>query len=195
MNTIIKNHYSLNKVKSSNFYSYAFYVDSMSDIKQILSKIQTDHPKAKHICYAYRFLEHNNIREFYYESTEPHGSSGYQIFNIMTIQNIVNCIIIVVREFSGTKLGLGLLTRSYSSSAKLVIDNNIKKYEEILKFNVSINNKTFEYFNKICWELDIEILSINYNGPLIDLVIKCSSETIQTLNKRIDLIEIKKANS
>jgi len=104
-------------VKKSKFIAYYFQLDSSDEIKDILETLKKDNKKARHIPYAYKY---ENIAKKS-DDKEPNGTAGLPIYNIIEMKNLNNCLIAVVRYFGGIKLGAGLLTRSYASTANNVI--------------------------------------------------------------------------
>ena len=160
MKTVINNLNSILKVKNSTFYSYAYCnITSISNVSSIIANISQIHKNAKHICYSYRILEGNILKEFYEESTEPHGTSGLQIYNNLKKEDIVNSLVVIARDFGGTQLGIGLLSRTYNSATKIVLENNLMNYEKNNIYIIKITNKSFDYFQR-----NIELFKINIIG-------------------------------
>ena len=108
------------EIKKSKFISYYFSLDNLNEIKEIINNIKNEHKKAKHIVYAYKY----NNTAGKTDDKEPSGCAGMQIYNILELNNLNNVLIIVVRYFGGTKLGIGPLTRAYRNSCLLAIKNN-----------------------------------------------------------------------
>lgn len=182
MKTIKKNQEITYKVKNSNFISYCYKLTSLIDVDNIIKNLNNLHSQAKHICYSYRIVNNNSIKECYFESTEPHGTSGMQIFNILKRDNIINSLVVVVRYFGGTKLGIGLLSRSYSSATKMVIENNLIDYKIKNNYQLSFPNKFWDYIKKICLDNDVEIKQIKYIESNIHLFVLCSEKDLETLS-------------
>lgn len=103
--------------KKSKFYGYRFDVDNPNDIEEILDFLRKEHKKARHICYAYKIgnLERKN------EDKEPANTAGKPILDVINFNGLDNTLIVVVRYFGGTLLGRGLLTRTYSKTARELI--------------------------------------------------------------------------
>jgi len=77
--------------------------------------LKIEHPKARHIVYAYRELnEFNQIIENSSDDGEPKGSSGVPVLNVLRGEEFINVAILVVRYFGGIKLGIGGLVRAYT---------------------------------------------------------------------------------
>ena len=105
------------EIKKSKFISYLYKIDNIEEIDIILKELKLEHKKANHFPYAYKF---NNIVKKT-DDKEPNGTCGTPILNVLERNNLNNHILIVVRYFGGTKLGAGLLLRSYSKVANNVI--------------------------------------------------------------------------
>lgn len=140
------------KEKGSKFIGFAYPVNSESDIKSRLNKLQELHPKATHHCYAYRLgINGENYRAN--DDGEPSGSAGLPIYNQLLAHQITNILVVVIRYYGGTKLGVGGLVKAYKESAKYTLEhtNIITKELESqieLKFKFSQQNLIFTLLNK-----------------------------------------------
>ncbi len=103
--------------KKSKFYGYMYTIEDESEIKIILDNLKKEHKKARHFCYAYKLgnIERKN------EDKEPSNTAGKPILDVINFNNLNNTLIVVVRYFGGTLLGRGLLTRTYSKTARDLI--------------------------------------------------------------------------
>lgn len=105
-------------VKGSRFIGYAMYAANEVAVQTILEKIKLEHPKANHHCFAWRLADG---RERSSDDGEPRGSAGSPILKRLTSKNCVNTVVVVVRYFGGTKLGIGGLMRAYGGIAQELI--------------------------------------------------------------------------
>ena len=105
------------EVKKSKFISYLYKIDSLSEVDIILNNLHQEHKKANHFPYAYKI--NNTAKKT--DDKEPSGTCGTPILNVLDRNNLNSHLIVVVRYFGGTKLGVGLLLRSYSKAANSVI--------------------------------------------------------------------------
>ena len=103
------------EVKKSKFIGYYFEIDDISEVDFILKNLSTEHKKARHIPYAYKI---DNVMKKS-DDKEPNGTAGGPILNIITLKNLNNILLVVVRYFGGVKLGAGPLTRSYAKAANM----------------------------------------------------------------------------
>ena len=103
--------------KKSKFYGYRYTIEKEEDVSIILNELKKEHKKANHFCYAYKIgnIERKN------EDKEPANTAGKPILDIINFNNLNDTLIIVVRYFGGTLLGRGLLTRTYSKTARKLI--------------------------------------------------------------------------
>lgn len=140
------------KEKGSKFIGYAYPVFSDEEIKNRLDHIRNIHPKATHHCYAFRLgLNGENYRAN--DDGEPSGSAGLPIFNQLLAHELTNILLIVVRYYGGTKLGVSGLVKTYKDSAKLTLEASeiITKEPESsiqLEFPFHLQNSVFMVLNK-----------------------------------------------
>lgn len=140
------------KEKGSKFIGFAFPVSSESEANLRLQEIRNLHPKATHHCYAYRIGLTGNIYRAN-DDGEPNGSAGLPIYNQLLAHEVTNVLIIVVRYYGGTKLGVSGLVKTYKETAKetLTMANITQEelYESIaITFPFEIQNQIFTLLNK-----------------------------------------------
>lgn len=128
------------KDKGSRFISMAFPVERQEDIKPIIDKIKKDYHDARHHCYAWMLgAEHNNWRVN--DDGEPSGTAGKPILGQINSAGLTNILIVVIRYFGGTLLGVSGLINAYRSAAADAIQN-ARKIERTLQNYYKI---TFPY--------------------------------------------------
>ena len=108
------------KDRGSKFIGYAFPIVSVEGFKEKLNEVKKLHPKATHHCFAYRLgLDGNTFRVS--DDGEPSGSAGRPILGLIDSKELVNVLVIVVRYFGGTLLGVPGLINAYRSAAALAL--------------------------------------------------------------------------
>jgi uncharacterized YigZ family protein len=108
------------KDRGSKFIAYAYPVSTVEEFKQRLEEVKKEHPKATHHCFAYRLgTDKNNFRSS--DDGEPSGTAGKPILGQIDSQQLTNTLIVVVRYFGGTQLGVPGLINAYRTSAALVL--------------------------------------------------------------------------
>lgn len=106
--------------RGSKFIAFTFPVSDVNDFKARLADIKKEHPKATHHCFAYRIgLDGTNFRVS--DDGEPSGSAGRPILGQIDSKQLTNVLIIVVRYFGGTLLGVPGLINAYKSAAALAL--------------------------------------------------------------------------
>ncbi|MDH7462760.1 YigZ family protein [Chitinophagaceae bacterium 26-R-25] len=118
--TIDKSAVAEYKDKGSKFIAYAFPIKDADDFKAKLAELKKEHPKASHHCFAYRLgLDGNNFRVS--DAGEPSGTAGKPILGQIDSKQLVNTLVVVVRYFGGTLLGVPGLINAYKTAASLVL--------------------------------------------------------------------------
>ena len=119
--TIDGNAEAIFKEKSSKFLCYAFHVESEEEIAACLEPLRKRYYDATHHCYAWR-LGPFGERFRANDDGEPSSTAGKPILGQLLSREVTNCLIVVVRYFGGTKLGVPGLIAAYKESAAIVLD-------------------------------------------------------------------------
>lgn len=133
------------KDRGSKFLAYSFPLKNTNDLKIHLLALKKEHPKAVHYCFAYRVgTDGNNFRSS--DDGEPSGSAGKPILGQIDSKNITNVLIVVIRYFGGTLLGIPGLINAYKTAASLVLQctSTVQKQVEVnyqLHFNYTEMNE------------------------------------------------------
>lgn len=107
-------------VKKSRFIGYAKPVKTEKEALDFISEISKKHWDATHNVYAYSLRE-GGVKRFS-DDGEPQGTAGMPVLNVLTQEEITDCVVVVTRYFGGILLGGGGLVRAYSHSAKIGVD-------------------------------------------------------------------------
>ncbi|MBC7587382.1 MAG: YigZ family protein [Chitinophagaceae bacterium] len=121
------------KDRGSRFIAYAFPINSVEDFKKQLQLLKKEHPKAVHHCFAYRLgLDGNNFRAS--DDGEPSGTAGKPILNQIDSKQLTNILVVVVRYFGGTLLGVPGLINAYKTATSLALQTipSVQKPIEII---------------------------------------------------------------
>lgn len=151
----------LYKDKGSKFIGYAFPINDENDVKTHVEDLKKKHHSARHWCYAWKL----GIAQISYrvnDDGEPNNSAGQPIYGQILSKNITNVLLVVVRYFGGTKLGLSGLINAYKTTAKWTLDASV-----IIERTLNVNFQVlFDYENmnkvmRIVKENNLEILTQN----------------------------------
>lgn len=101
--------------KGSKFIAYAYPFISESELKPILSKLRAEHAKARHFCWAFRLGQDRGVFKLN-DDGEPSGTAGRPILNALLSADVTNVLVVVVRYFGGTLLGVPGLINAYKTA-------------------------------------------------------------------------------
>lgn len=133
------------KDRGSKFIAYAWPIAVVEDFKAHLESVKKEHPKASHHCFAYRIgLDKNIFRVS--DAGEPSGTAGKPILGQIDSKQLTNILVVVVRYFGGTLLGVPGLINAYKTAASLVLQVTpaVQKTVELnyqLQFDYTVVNE------------------------------------------------------
>lgn len=113
--------------RSSKFLSLAYHVTSADQVKEIMEGLRKRYYDATHHCYAYR-LGPQGEEWRANDDGEPSGTAGKPILGQLLSRDITDILVVVIRWFGGTKLGVAGLIETYRESTAAVLD--VCKIEE-----------------------------------------------------------------
>lgn len=121
--SILKPQTGLYKEKGSKFISFAFPVNSESEIKESIDNLKKEYFDARHHCYAWilgpdKTLFRSN------DDGEPAGTAGKPIYNQLLSKDLTNILVVVIRYFGGIKLGVPGLINAYKQATIDVIEKS-----------------------------------------------------------------------
>ena len=184
---------ALYKEKGSKFIGYIFPVTSEDEIKECIESVKKKHHTARHWCYAWQ-LGIENIQYRVNDDGEPNNSAGQPIYGQILSKELTNVLVIVVRYFGGTKLGVGGLINAYKTTAKLILDE-----AKIVVKTIDIHFQLifeYQYMNKvmrIIKEENLEILhqKMELNCDFIISVRKKNSQKVKDRFEDLRCLNIK----
>lgn len=146
-------------LKKSEFITELYRVFSIDEFNTILKDAKKRHPKATHICTAYRIqqLEKSN------DDGEPSGTAGLPMLEVLRKQNIIDVCALVIRYYGGIQLGAGGLTRAYSGSVSQALENVrlnpiIDMLDTLIEFPITYTDIILNRLK------DVEILSKSFTA-------------------------------
>jgi uncharacterized YigZ family protein len=169
------------KELQSKFISIIRPFDEVSNFKSWLGEIRKEYYDASHVCWGYRIQDHVQLEENSSDAGEPSGTAGLPILNAMKRHKLVNCGVLVIRYFGGTKLGKRGLIDAYSKSANEVIKTiTCTPWEKMDQFTI---------LSPMCYygELSQSIMKIggkiieNKSGELINWIVEINAGKLNEL--------------
>jgi len=183
--------------RGSKFLAYAFPITGDSEIKAILAQLKNEHPKANHHCWAMRLGIDRSVFRIN-DDGEPSGTAGRPILNTLLSKDITNVLVVVVRYFGGTLLGVPGLINAYKTAteealkAAVIIEKTVNDIYKI-EFDYLLMNDVM----RIIKEDNLIVLNQSFDTNCsIEISIRKTqvNQTISKLNKLSGLV-IKYINS
>ena len=173
------------KEKGSRFIAISYPVVSEKQIKEILQEVRKKYYDARHVCHAYIIGTEERMMKGQ-DDGEPAHTAGTPILNQIRSKNLTQTLVVVIRYFGGTKLGVSGLIEAYKESAKACLDKAIilEKYiSDTLEitFDASLQGEVM----RLVKEFNGEILSLDYQDEIILLIKIRKSITPKFLQKSI----------
>ncbi len=168
------------KEKNSKFFGYAFPISTTDEIKIHIDQLKKQHFGAVHFCYAYQ-IGTEKIEFRANDDGEPSNSAGIPIYGQIQSFGLTNILIVVVRFFGGTKLGVGGLITAYKTTAQLVLENALIIEKTIdVQFKITFDYKNINKVMRIIKEKQLEIHSqkMEENCELLIVTRKKNAERI-----------------
>lgn len=138
--TIISTSEGWYKDKGSKFLAFAYHVEKESEVKEIIEELKKQFYDARHHCYAWR-MGYDGAHTRANDDGEPSSTAGRPILGQIISRDLTNILVVVVRYFGGTKLGVSGLIQAYKESANEALE--VAEIEErTIDSEVTIN---FEY--------------------------------------------------
>ena len=134
--TIEKSVESIYKEKGSKFLSFLYPVSSVDEVKEYLTQLKKKYYDATHHCYAYIIGYDKEIFRMN-DDGEPSSTAGKPIYGQLQSNDLTNVLLVVVRYFGGTKLGVSGLIKAYKeSSAECIALAEIVERQVKNKYNI-----------------------------------------------------------
>lgn len=147
------------KEKNSKFFGYAFPIASEDQVKPLIEPLRKRHFNAVHFCYAYQIgTERITFRAN--DDGEPSNSAGMPIYGQIQSQELTNVLIVIVRFFGGTKLGVGGLITAYKTAAQMALEATsiIEKTIDV-HYLISFDYKNMNKVMRVIKEKNLEIIT------------------------------------
>lgn len=147
------------KEKSSKFLGYAFPIENEDELKEIIENLRKQNNGAGHFCYAYQ-IGVDKISYRANDDGEPNNSAGMPIYGQIQSFEVTNVLIVVVRYFGGTKLGVGGLITAYKTVAQMSLEQAeiIEKTIDV-HFLVSFDYPNMNKVMRVIKEKNLEIVT------------------------------------
>lgn len=186
--TISKTSEGVYKEKGSKFLAFSFPVASENDIKNHLENLRKQYYDARHHCYAYVLgQDYGQYRAN--DDGEPNHSAGDPILGQIKSKELTNTLVVVVRYFGGTKLGVGGLINAYKVASEEALRNNEVVTIEIT--NIYSLNFSYEATNEVMRmvkDFHLEIIEQRYEADCF-LTVNVKLEIEEQFKSKVKLLQ------
>jgi len=186
------------KDKNSKFFGYAFPVLTEEDVKEHIEVLKKQHHSARHWCYAYQIgTEEKDLIFRANDDGEPNNSAGMPIYGQIQSFELTNVLIVVVRYFGGTKLGVSGLINAYRTAAQMALETSKIITKTInVHFLISFDYKNMNKVMRIIKEKNLNMVNqtLELDCQIEISVRKKDSENIHQLFDALHEIDIKILN-
>ncbi len=152
------------KEKGSRFLAFAYPVETEEEAKDYLKALKKKYYDARHHVYAFRLGADMQTYRCS-DDGEPSNSSGPPVLGQIQSAGLTNILIVVVRYFGGTKLGVPGLINAYRSAAADAIAQNevVEKFEEDV-FSVYFSYLVLNDVMKVIKDMQPQQLAQNFDN-------------------------------
>lgn len=179
---------SLFKDRGSKFLGFSYAVNTEDDIKSCLENLRKEYHDARHHCYGYVLgADRSAVRAN--DDGEPNHSAGDPILGQIHSRELTYTLVVVIRYFGGTKLGVSGLINAYKSAAdealqasKIVIKTINSDIE--LRYSYDATSEVMRVVN----DLSVEIIEQDFTQDCL-LIGKIKIDAVMLLQKRIQLLK------
>jgi uncharacterized YigZ family protein len=181
------------KEKGSKFIAYAYPVISEEEVRPLVKALKKEYYDARHHCYAF-VVGKDKMKFRAADDGEPSNSAGAPILGQIRSLDLTNVLVVVVRYFGGTKLGVPGLINAYREATKDALHNaNLVGKYELIEIEISFDYIKMNDVMRLIKDFDIKLLDQGYDSNCTmklsfkkseaDLVLAKFEETVLGLNE------------
>jgi len=177
----------------SRFLAFAYPVESEAEIKEKLASLKKEYFDAKHHCYAYR-LGLTGERWRANDDGEPSSSAGRPILGQLLSNDLSDILVVVVRYFGGTKLGIPGLIKAYKSATSDALSKAVTIEKTACQtWRVTFGYESMNEVMKCLKDLKIETLSQKMDSSC-SFVIRVPLLQVSEIEERLSSFELEKVD-
>lgn len=179
---------ALHKEKGSKFLTYAYPVRSEAEIKEHLDALRKRYYDATHHCYAWRLgPKGESFRAN--DDGEPSSTAGRPILGQLLSKEVTYALIVVVRYFGGTKLGVPGLIEAYKTSAALVLENAVIEQRTVdIETTIRFSYLAMNDVMRIVKEMQPQIIDQQFDN-LCTMTLSIRQSRAEQLLERLSKVE------
>ena len=178
----------LYREKGSKFLSFAYPVETESAIKLKIEALRKEYYDARHHCFAWVLgADKNKFRAF--DDGEPNHSAGDPILGQIKSKDLTDVLVVVVRYFGGTKLGVGGLISAYKTSAADALNNaKIIEKEVAEVWHLHYSYPSTPEIMRLVKEFDLMIVNQKFESTC-EVQVEVTNRDSKKVMERITLLQ------
>lgn len=185
--TIEKSAEGVFKDKGSKFLAFIYPVQNESEIKNQLASLRKEHPSARHHCYAWR-LGADKAAYRANDDGEPSNTAGKPILAQIQANDLSNVLIVVVRYFGGTLLGVSGLINAYKNAAADAIKNSVIVEKFVLfEYRIGFDFEDMSSVMRILKDHHCKIITQEYD-KINTIIFEVKKRDSEKLEQQIKLL-------
>ncbi len=162
--TIKESSEGLYKEKGSKFISYAYHITCEEEVAPIIQSLKKQYYDARHHCFAWK-LGADGKRTRAVDDGEPSSTAGKPILGQITSNDLTDILIVVIRYFGGTKLGVPGLIRAYKEAAIDAISNSEVEIKTVdVYYKVTFGYEMMNNVMKVIKEIEPKIIDQSFDN-------------------------------
>jgi len=176
------------KDRGSRFIALAYPVRDESEIKDILAGLRKEYHDARHHCYAWK-IGPGEDRYRINDGGEPSGSAGRPIYGQFLSRDLSDILVVVIRYFGGTLLGVSGLINAYRSATSDALDQALileRKVERLLELRFAYSQ--MNSVMKLVKDLGLGIQSQDFDMEC-HLVLRVWTRQMPSLVEKLSRLE------
>jgi len=187
-NILLSKETAIYKDKGSKFIAYAYPVKSEEEIRTFIDLLKKEHFGARHWCYAWRLGEVGDLYRAN-DDGEPAGSAGRPILAAIDLHSLSDILVVVVRYFGGTLLGVRGLINAYGGSATLALgEAKIAPMPIPRKIVAVFSYDKMAEVQRVINDFDLKPNTVSYETAYIQMHFEADLLLIERLTERLDRI-------
>lgn len=147
----------------SSFIGILLHVKDVSEVKNYLTEIKKQYPKAKHYCYAYSIHEQKKCSD----DGEPAKTAGRPLMNLLEKKEMDEVLLVVVRYFGGVLLGASRLMSTYLETGVQVVESaDLLEIEQVYVYRLELTYSQFDELKHLAKMNSFSLENVQYEDTI-----------------------------
>lgn len=186
LNHLTRTETAIYRDKGSKFMATTYQIKAESEVPPILYALRKAHPAARHWCYAWRIGEIGEACRSNGDG-EPSSSAGRPILAAIDQLKLTNVLVVVVRYFGGTLLGMRGLIHAYGGTARMALsDSDLAPLPMLRQLRINAGYEQIANVQQIMNELGLKPSHSDYQHNTVYFSFEADKTLIQSALKRFD---------